>query len=138
MAKLLKSELFDSFELREAILHTSFKAVIDGVRNSDYFDAERLETLSSHLTWGEIRSYVYSLVTGPKSPSYFKIILATSLSKSQSLSPDVETCFINLVFKDNQITCTTGVAYKHFTLDKSADALWDDRIKNFLFKYDFL
>ena len=41
-------------------------------------------------------------------------------------------------FKNNQTTCTTGTAYSEFTLDQSADHLWDERIKNFLFKYQFI
>ena len=46
MAKLLKSDLFDSFEVREVISHTAFKLVIDGKRNQDYFnDIQRSRTL---------------------------------------------------------------------------------------------
>ena len=137
MNKLLKSDLFDTFELREALIHTSFKAIIDGVRNKDFFDTEALETLSPHLTWGEVRPYIYQLIMGAKSPSYFKIILSTSTSKTLALSPELDTCFLNIVYKENQISCTTGVAYKGFTLDKTPDKLWDERIKNFLFKYEF-
>lgn len=136
MNKLLKSELFDSFELREAVLHTSFKAVIDGVRNKDFFDSD--EPLPHYLSWQEVRTYIYGLMTGAKSPSYFKIVLATTQQKAQAISPDVETCFINLIFKDNQMTCTTGVAYKTFSLDKSPDHIWDEKMKQFLFKYEFL
>ncbi|MGL4797946.1 MAG: DUF5721 family protein [Cellulosilyticaceae bacterium] len=143
MNKLLKSELFDNFELREALIHTSFKTIVDGTRNKDFFSSiEDLPTppaeLSTYITWREARPYIYQLILGDKSPSYFKIILSLSQKKAHDLSADIDTCFINLIFKEGTITCTTGVAYKNFTLDKTPDTLWDERIKQFLFKYAFL
>ncbi len=138
MSKLLKSDLFDNFELREAVLHLAFKAFVDGNRNTDFFDTTLDEPLSPYLTWSEVRPAIYQLMSGDKLPSYFKIVLSTPQSKTATLSPDLEACFLNITFKDNQITCTTGVAYKHFTLDKSADLSWDTTIKDFLFKHTFL
>lgn len=140
MAHLLKADLFDTFEVREVVAHTAFKMVLDGKRNKDYYsdineDAET--TYSEYLSWGEMRKYVYELMSGKKMPLYFKIILSTNKEKTLQLSPDVTTFYLNIIFKDNQITCTTGTAYASFTMDKSADALWDERIKQFLFKYDF-
>ena len=38
MAKLLKSDLFESFEVKEVISHTAFKLIIDGKRNKEYFN----------------------------------------------------------------------------------------------------
>ena len=37
MSKLLKSDLFDSFEVREVIVHTAFKMILEGKRNLSYF-----------------------------------------------------------------------------------------------------
>lgn len=141
MAKLLKSDLFDNFEVREVTIHVSFKMILDGKRNKAYFqdvheDSEKV--YSDYLTWGEVRKHVYELMLGTKLPTYFKIILSTSIEKTQQLSPNVSTFYLNITFKDNQTTCTTGTAYSEFTLDQSADHLWDDRIKNFLFKYQFI
>ncbi len=119
MAKLLKSDLFDTFEVKEVIIHAAFKLVIDGGRNMDYFDTLNGETYSKLLTWGELRKNVYELMQGSKMPTYFKI-------------------YLNIHFKDNQISCSTGTSYKTFTLDQSADKLWDEKMKQFLFKYNFM
>lgn len=141
MAKLLKSDLFESFEVREVTIHVAFKMILDGKRNVVYFqdineDSEKV--YSDYLTWGEMRKHAYELMQGSKLPTYFKIVLSTSNEKTRQISPNASTFYLNITFKDNQITCTTGTAYSEFTLDQSADQLWDERIKNFLFKYQFI
>lgn len=138
MAKLLKADLFDSFEVKEVVIHSAFKMILDGSRNQEYFDPIEDQTYSSQLTWGEMRKYVYELMQGTKLPTYFKIVLATNIAKTASLSDDVSSFYLNIHFKDNQITCSTAAAYKTFILDKSADVLWDEKIKQFLFKYNFM
>lgn len=141
MAKLLKSDLFDTFEVREVIAHMAFKIIISGERNQDYFtdlNEESLEPRSDYLAWGELRRHVYELMQGSKLPTYFKIILSTNKEKTASLSTDASTFYLNITFKENQISCSTGMAYKTFTMDKSSETLWDEKIKNFLFKYEFM
>ncbi len=141
MSKLLKSDLFDTFEVREVVAHMAFKLILAGERNQDYFKdilEEETSNLSHFLTWGEIRKHVYELMSGHKLPTYFKIILSTNTEKTEGLSPDASTFYLNITFKDNQMSCSTGMAYKTFTLDKSSEQLWDEKIKNFLFKYQFI
>lgn len=141
MAKLLKSDLFDTFEVREVIAHMAFKIIIAGERNNDYFtdiNQDSLTPTSDYLAWGELRKHVYELMQGSKLPTYFKIILSTNKEKTASLSPDASTFYLNITFKENQISCSTGMAYKTFTMDKSSEQLWDEKIKQFLFKYQFI
>lgn len=138
MAKLLKSDVFDNFEVREVILHTAFKMVLEGKRNKDYFNIDVDTSYSLYLTWGEIRKYVYGLIQGNQSPTYFKIVLATDDEKTASLSHDASAFYLNILFKENHLTCSTGTSYKSFTLDQSADKLWDDYTKDFLFHYHFI
>lgn len=138
MNKFLKSELFDNFLVREAVLHTAFKSILDGHRNIDFYNTDEQEGLSDYLSWGEMRPYIYHIITGSKSPSYFKIILCTNKTKTTAISTDVDTFFVNITFKSGEIHVGTGVAYKTFTLDKSPEKIWDEKIKQFLFKYEFL
>lgn len=138
MSKLLKSHLFDSFEVREIILHTSFKMVIDGKRNPDYFSNDEEQTDRIYLTWDAMRKYVYELIQGSKPPTYFKIILAASSEKVASLVLEANALYLNIQFKENRITCSTGVSYKVFTLDKEGDKLWDKEIEQFLFQNYFM
>ena len=141
MSQLLKSDLFDTFEIREVVAHMAFKMILSGERNHEYFvdiNEETLTPLSQFLTWGDVRKHVYELMSGHKLPTYFKIILSTNYDKTIDLSPDASTFYLNITFKDNQINCSTGMAYKTFTMDKSSEQLWDEKIKNFLFKYQFI
>lgn len=138
MAKLLKSDLFDTFEVKEVVIHAAFKMVLDGVRNQDYFDHSDGQTYSKLLTWGEVRKNIYELMQGNTLPTYFKIILATNEEKTASLSFDASAFYLNIHFKDNKTICSTGTSYKTFTLDQSADTIWDEKIKKFLFKYEFI
>lgn len=138
MNKLLKSDLFETFEVREIIIHSATKCILDGKRNIDFYTSEELDTLSSYLTWHELRPQTYHLMSGSKLPTYFKIILSTSTTKTLSVSDIIDTCFLNITFKDNIITCSTAVSYKMFTMDKTPESIWDEKMKYFLFKYEFL
>ncbi|MEG0012858.1 MAG: DUF5721 family protein [Cellulosilyticaceae bacterium] len=139
MNKLLKSDLFDTFEVREVVLHATFKSVFDGARNLDFFaDIENKEALPYFVNWNEMKPFIYHFVIGNKLPTYFKIILSTNTAKTYALSPAASTFFLNITFKDNEIKCSTGIAYKEFTLDKSCEKIWDEKMKSFLFKYNFL
>lgn len=141
MSKLLKHDLFDDFEVREAIIHTSFKSILEGTRNAEFFsDVETPETplLPSFLTWAEMRPYVYHLILGNKLPTYFKIVLSTNSQVAASLSELASTFFLNITFKDNAMTCSTGIAYKTFSLDKTPEHVWDEKVKQFLFEHGFL
>ena len=108
MSQLLKSDLFDTFEIREVVAHMAFKMILSGERNHEYFvdiNEEALTPLSQFLTWGDVRKHVYELMSGHKLPTYFKIILSTNYDKTIDLSPDASTFYLNITFKDNQINC---------------------------------
>lgn len=138
MAKLLKSDLFDTFQVREVIIHTSFKSILEGKINPDFFDSDQRELLPEYLNWQQMRPYVYQLIAGSKQPSYMKIVFATTPEKTAQISSVASTFFLNITYKELEMSCSTGVAYQTFTLDKSDEKVWDERMKKFLLKYDFL
>ena len=120
------------------IIHGAFKVLLDGKRNLDFYDSSYEGTLSTYVTWQEMKKKVYELLQGTRMPSYFKMVLSTNEEKTLALSEEVSTFFLNIQLKDNQTSCSTGCAYKGFTLNKSADKVWDERIKKFLLKYEFI
>ncbi len=132
MGCLLKKDLFDFFEVREVTLHTSYKIHIDGKRNIDFYDSDELDGLGDYLAWSELRPHMLELIKGTKSPSYFKIILSTSPDQTQQISDLASTFFLNITFKDKAISCITGTAYSSFTLDKTPEQTWDNKMTNFL------
>lgn len=142
MNHLLKTNLFDSFEVHEITLHTAFKVTIDGQRNEAYFkdfSDEAIKPLDSKfLGWSELRPFIYELIQGKHLPTFFKIILSTTMPNLTESYPYVTNFYLNILFKEKQITCNTGVAYQAFTLDKQADEVWDKRIEQFLLEYEFI
>lgn len=132
MSCLLKEDLFNSFEVREVTLHTSYKLHLDGRRNVDFYESHELEGLSEYLGWSEVQPHIFELIKGKKSPTYFKIILSTSTARAQEISPEASTFFLNITFKEGAISCTTGTAYTSFSLDKTPEQAWDHKMTQFL------
>ncbi len=132
MSCLLKQSLFDLFEVREVTLHTSYKMHLDGKRNIDFYDTEEEEGLSEYLSWYELRPHIFELIKGSKSPTYLKIILSTSPSKTQEISDAASTFFLNITYKEGAISCITGTAYTSFSLDKTPEQTWDQKMTQFL------
>ena len=132
MSCLLKQDIFDFFEVREVTLHTSYKLHLDGKRNMDFYESHELETLSEYLPWSQVRPSIFELIKGKKSPTYFKIILSTSPESTQEISTEASTFFLNITYKDGAISCITGTAYSSFSLDKTPEQTWDNKITKFL------
>ncbi|OON92282.1 MAG: hypothetical protein ATN34_02655 [Epulopiscium sp. Nele67-Bin002] len=130
MANLLKSSIFDTFEAREVVLQTQVKHLIDGFNGANEF-----------IKWNYLRPTVYSLISKQHTLSYFKLVLSISKVNDlqhQFVTDDTCTFFLNITFKDNQINCTTGCAYKTFTLDKSAEQNWDKYIEKLFISNNFI
>ena len=71
---------------------------------------------------------------GKKKPGYFKFVFllspqnqASTVEKSGSnfSNDDIRAMYLNLVYKNDTLTCTTGISYKLFSLDKTLEQEWD-------------
>ena len=138
MNYLLKQDLFDHFEVREVTLHTFYKLHIDGKRNIDFYHEDEAEGLSEYISWSEMKNYLFELIKGKKSPTYLKVVLSTPQRETQDISLDASTFFLNIVYKEESIQCTTGTAYTTFTLDKTAEKAWDDHMTQFLVSHKLI
>ena len=143
MAKLLTTELFDSFLVEEITIDTFNTFTIDGrIHKEFYKDSEEAkEALNNEFSnWAKIRPIALSLIKGKQTPLGFKFILHLSDSDKLALlsdadmdiSPDQISFGINLRFSQGEVIITTGVSYNIFTLDKSAEKAWDEYIPSFL------
>ncbi len=135
---LLKQNVFDDFEVREVILHTFNKLHIDGKRNKAFYQEEETQTLSEYLAWSEMRSYLFELIKGKRPPTYLKVILSTTDQNTKAISSDASTFFLNIVYQEEKIQCTTGTAYATFSLDKSPEKAWDDHVTKFLISHQLI
>lgn len=138
MNQLLKTPLFDHFLLQEASILCASLHQIDGRINKDYFSsAELLELHLQDLTFlpfSELRPICLQLMKGRKKPGFFKFVFLLSpenqkntliRSGSHFSSDEISGMFLNIMYKNGILTCTTAISYSKFTMDKTLDQEWD-------------
>ena len=118
MVKLLKEEVFDEFQFRNAFVNTFVRFEIYGIKEEGY------------ALWGPVRPHVFGVIKGEKQPKSIKIILGKDATSSDADNP--VSLFINIHFEDGKISLTTGVSKKNFSLDKSDGEAWDAQVLKFL------
>ena len=83
MAKLLTTELFDSYYVEEATIETFNTFNIDGHINRDFYKNDDLEGESAvpdeYSKWSELRTLCFDLIKGKRTPLGFKFILHPSI-----------------------------------------------------------
>ena len=116
MNHLLVADTFDPFLLEEATISTALTVTIDGHINKDFYPAD--ERGEDCIPWelqsfSKIKGLCFDLIKGKHTPLYFKFVL--------HMQPDKAAAIL-----------TTGCAYQTFTMDKSADTVWDKALKKYL------
>lgn len=147
MTKLLRSELFDSFDFVEGTLQNQITYTFDGRIVSDFYSADELEAegFSGHtcLPFSSLRPVLFDLIKGTRAPGYFKFTLFLSLSdflRSDGISSAGQTDAVNgfhltLKFQNGKLTASTGISYRTFSPDKSLEFEWDRYICSFFKQY---
>jgi len=112
MAKLLKGNDFDAFELHGLTVH-----------NFAVFEMHK-HPAEAAPSWCLARNYAFEMIKGSVPPKYIKLVLAR-------LNGDVHM-FLNIIFEDGKINITSGMSQKSFSLDRSALQNWNEYILKFL------
>ncbi len=144
MSQLLLKDTFDHFRLLEMTLTTNVTYTIDGQLHPDFYDAGEAELLKardeSHIFWKEVRPFCLSLIKGKHTPLYFKIVFQLGKEETRQFltknnlslrADDIFGLYLNCQFDGNHLTCVTGTSLRYFTLDKTVDYAWDDKITRF-------
>ena len=142
MNHLLVADTFDPFLVEEATISTALTVTIDGHINKDFYPAEErsADCIPWELqSWSKIKGLCFDLIKGKHTPLYFKFVLhmqpdkaAAMLTKAQ-VDPDViRALVLNIRYDGEKTILTTGCAYQTFTMDKSADTVWDKALKKYL------
>ena len=120
---------FDAFQICEASFSVAGTYFIDGHRNKDFYDTEEWEQLNSpeYLTWGEVRPRCFEWIKGSRLPLGFKIVL-------RSPNTEAGTAFLNIRYDQTTMLCVTGFSAKAFSLDRTQERDWDERIRQFFHK----
>jgi len=112
MNKLLREETFDVFDVKSA--------------NIDSFARFDIAATEERISWALIRPHVFYIIKSGQKPTFMKIILSMNQSEAETAFPDAKALFLNIIFENDVITITTGVAAKSFTMDKTMERAWDD------------
>ena len=132
MNHLLVADTFDPFLLEEATISTALTVTIDGHINKDFYPAD--ERGEDCIPWelqsfSKIKGLCFDLIKGKHTPLDKA---ATMLTKAQ-VDPDViRALVLNIRYDGEKTILTTGCAYQTFTMDKSADTVWDKALKKYL------
>lgn len=145
MYQLLKTELFDHFLLPKAVITNSITYHLDGHLNTDFYSEDELDALGlKGLTiapFSLLRSNCFELIKGKRTPSYFKFVfmlspenLSNTLKQTHSnfTENDISGVYFNLHFQNQILTCTTGISYQIFSIDRSFESEWDNLVCKFL------
>ena len=144
MSQLLLKDTFDHLNLLELTLTTNITYTIDGALHPDFYDAGEAELLKareeSHVRWSEVRPFCFSLIKGKHTPLYFKIVFQLDKEDTRRLltehnlslrREDIFGLYLNCKFDGTSLTCVTGTSLRFFTMDKSVDYAWDDKVTRF-------
>ena len=143
--KLLKDGMCDHFLLQEAVITQAATFTIDGSFQPDYFDPEEIEAMQlqdlSYVPFALMRPHCLKLMQGKKKPLSFKFVFLLSLENQRKtveragtsfLPEDVSGMYLHFTYKNETLTCTTGISYRKFSLDKALDQEWDRLVPVFL------
>lgn len=131
MQKLLKTDVFDKLEVRALSLETIVKYEILGNINKDYLEEDDTRYF---VKWKELRPYMVELIKGERKPKYFKIVFSLDDNSVSNLCENASAMFLNVVYQNDSIFCTTGTSQKQFSLDKKEDKVWEELILKFFKK----
>lgn len=132
MNKLIKEETFDAFEIRGVEINSFTKIEISGIQDKDFLsDDEKELELKKYCTWKKLRPYVFNIIKGNKRPRSIKIVFSLENEKLSLIHENASALFLNMNFENNEISFTTGVSQKSFSMDKSLDVSWDDYVVEF-------
>lgn len=136
--QLLKGGMFDNFLLQEAVISQAFDYTIDGSIHPDYYSEDEQEQLRlsglKYIPFSQVRPICLEMLKGKRKPGYFKFVFLLSPKNQASTirhsgtgfqPEDVTGMFLNLIYKNGSLTCTTGVSYRIFSLDKTLEKEWD-------------
>ena len=133
MNQLLKGAAFDIFQVRGAVISVFTKIEISGILDKNFYsEAERGNLNRNYVYWDEIKPFVLSLIKGGRTPNTLKIIFSASDDEVKALHNNASAMFLNFLYEEGKLRFTTAVGMNGFSMDKSADIVWDTYIKEFI------
>ena len=118
MQHLFNQDTFAKFQVRGVVVNSFTHFEISGEKGERDF-----------CTWEELRPYVRNIIKGSERPKVIKIIFARN--ETETLHPNAAALFINVLYENDKINCTTACSQKNFELNKAVDIEWDNWVIDF-------
>ncbi len=131
MHLLFKTDVFDKYEIHQAIATTFTTFEVTGDINESFFDEEN-KPQRKFCTWDEIRPFIFSVIKGSKLPKHMKIVLSAPEELRNNLCENASALFINVNYENNILTIITGYSLKTFSLNKDHEIIWDNFVEDFI------
>ena len=145
MNQLLTSDCFSSFLLESAFVTTFNTFHIDGRIHPEFYNNESEEylektkyTFSKYL---DLQEHLFFVIKGSRTPLQMKLTLLLNpdamdkllLTNACTVPKEMLSAFVlNIKYDGEKILLTTAISYEGFTMDKSAEPIWDNAFKKFL------
>lgn len=151
MSGFLIGTMLDNFHLAEAAITTFCTFTIDGRLERRFFGEDTADQTENAKTrgpadlvaWKDVKSRCFDLIRGKRTPLFFRFVFfsseesATALLRQNGLTlpeDQIPGLCLNLRYSGTELYLTTGTSYRTFTMDKTADRIWDDYVDAFLKK----
>jgi len=145
MKKLLLQSAFDRFLVSEASVVTFASFSIDGQLRPEFYPEEEADAIRregrQQARWAEIKPFCLSLIRGRQLPLSFQAVLQLPPEdlpqllegSGLSLAPeDIFGLFLNIQYRNETLSVTTGTSVRTFSLDHSLDNAWDQSVRELL------
>lgn len=146
MSALLKGDMFDHFLVKELSIRQAYEFQIDGTISHPFYSEEELRALHleglEYIPYAQVKPICLEVLKGRRKPESFRFVfLLSPENQARTIShagtpfrtEDISGMFLNLSYKNDVLTCTTGISYRIFSMDKGLDAEWD-RLAALFFK----
>jgi len=153
MNQLLLQDTFDRFFISEAQITTFITFSIDGQMHQEFYEddsgnnhadnvpeGENVHQLNPQARWKDVRPFCLQIMKGRHLPLSFRFVFQLSpgqirrfLENSDlSYAPDnVLGLFLNIQYRNQILTVTTGSSLRIFSMDHTLDQTWDNYIRRF-------
>jgi len=125
MGKLLREDIFDTFEVRSVEIATATRFNIDGTLEAE--DDKK----PGFSTWGALRPVVFEIIKASPKPKHVKIVFSYRAEGLDEIHSNAAALFLNFAYENDSVNFTTGTAQREFLFEKSLDIAWDEWVRGF-------
>lgn len=147
MVNLFVRETFDDCLMQHAKVLTASELVMQGRRSRDWYDEDEWIQVTERfddnwMTWGEIKKTVFDYIKGSRTPQSMQIDFCVSRMQSRKILEEsgagqvfghmLPVFHLQIRYQRGELMLVTAVSFSEFTMDKTAEHIWDAACCQFL------